>query len=87
MGRRTVTPDGLELTFAVNYLAPFLLTTLLLEMLEKSAPARIINVASGAHRAGQIDFGNLQSEKRFGQRTYNNSKLALVLFTYELAAV
>ena len=85
VGKRVVTPDGLELTFAVNYLAPFLLTNLLLDLLKASAPSRVLNVVSGAHRGGTIDFDDLQSERRFGQRAYNNSKLALVLFTYELA--
>jgi retinol dehydrogenase 14 len=85
VGRRWVTPEGLELTFAVNYVAPFLLTTLLLDVLQASAPSRILSVASAAHRAGRIDFDDLQSERRFGQRAYNNSKLALVAFTYELA--
>jgi NAD(P)-dependent dehydrogenase (short-subunit alcohol dehydrogenase family) len=85
VGSRSVTPEGLELTLAVNYVAPFLLTTLLLDVLKASAPSRIVNVASAAHRAGRIDFDDLQSERRFGQRAYNNSKLALVVFTYELA--
>jgi NAD(P)-dependent dehydrogenase (short-subunit alcohol dehydrogenase family) len=85
VGKRSVTADGLELTFAVNYLAPFLLTNLLLDMLEASAPSRIVNVASSAYRGAQIDFDDLQSERRFGQSAYNNSKLALVLFTYDLA--
>jgi NAD(P)-dependent dehydrogenase (short-subunit alcohol dehydrogenase family) len=85
VGSRSVTPEGLELTFAVNYVAPFMLTTLLLDVLKGSAPSRIVNVASAAHRAGRIDFDDLQSERRFGQRAYNNSKLALVVFTYELA--
>jgi NAD(P)-dependent dehydrogenase (short-subunit alcohol dehydrogenase family) len=85
VGARSVTPDGLELTFAVNYLAPFLLTSLLVDLLKASAPSRIINVASSAYRGGEIDFDDLQNERRFGQRAYNNSKLALVLFTYELA--
>jgi NAD(P)-dependent dehydrogenase (short-subunit alcohol dehydrogenase family) len=85
VGSRSVTPEGLELTFAVNYVAPFMLTTLLLDVLKASAPSRIVNLASAAHRAGRIEFDDLQSERRFGQRAYNNSKLALVVFTYELA--
>jgi NAD(P)-dependent dehydrogenase (short-subunit alcohol dehydrogenase family) len=85
VGTRSTTPEGLELTLAVNYLAPFLLTTLLLDVLKASAPSRVLNVASAAHRAGRIDFDDLQSERRFGQRAYNNSKLAVVVFTYELA--
>ena len=83
---RTVTADGLEHTFAVNHLAPFLLTNLLLERLERSAPARVVTVASGAHTMGRIDFDDLQDERSYsGSRAYNQSKLANVLFTYELA--
>src|SRR5450755_1131945 len=83
---RRVTADGLEHTFAVNHLAPFLLTRLLLDRLEASAPARIVTVSSGAHATGKIDFGDLQGERRYsGQRAYSQSKLANVLFTYELA--
>jgi NAD(P)-dependent dehydrogenase (short-subunit alcohol dehydrogenase family) len=86
VGRREVTVDGLELTFAVNYLAPFVLTTRLLDLLRASAPARVLNVVSSGHKGGRINFDDLQSEQRFnGQRAYNNSKLALVAFTYELA--
>jgi NAD(P)-dependent dehydrogenase (short-subunit alcohol dehydrogenase family) len=86
VGRREVTVDGFELTFAVNYLAPFVLTSELVELLRASAPARILNVASSGYKGGTIDFDDLQSERRFsGQKAYNNSKLALVLFTYELA--
>jgi len=83
---RHVTPDGLEHTFAVNHLAPFLLTNLLLERLEASAPARVVTVSSGAQAMGRIDFDDMQSERRYsGQRAYSASKLANVLFTYELA--
>jgi NAD(P)-dependent dehydrogenase (short-subunit alcohol dehydrogenase family) len=83
---RHVTADGLEHTFAVNHLAPFLLTNLLLDRLIASAPARIVTVASGAHSAGRIDFGDLQGERNYsGQRAYSQSKLANVMFTYELA--
>jgi NAD(P)-dependent dehydrogenase (short-subunit alcohol dehydrogenase family) len=83
---RRVTADGLDRTFAVNHLAPFLLTRLLLDRLKASAPARIVTVSSGAHTTGQIDFGDLQGERRYsGQRAYSQSKLANVLFTYELA--
>lgn len=86
VGRRQVTADGLELTFAINYMAPFMLTTALVQLLKESAPARILNVVSSGHKAGRLDFDDLQSERRFsGQRAYNSSKLALVLFTYELA--
>jgi NAD(P)-dependent dehydrogenase (short-subunit alcohol dehydrogenase family) len=83
---RHVTVDGLERTFAVNHLAPFLLTELLLGRLKASAPARIVTVSSGAHATGRIDFDDLQGERAYsGPRAYNQSKLANVLFTYELA--
>jgi NAD(P)-dependent dehydrogenase (short-subunit alcohol dehydrogenase family) len=83
---RHTTADGLEHTFAVNHLAPFLLTNLLLDRLEASAPARIVTVSSGAQAMGRIDFDDLQAERKYqGQRAYNQSKLANVMFTYELA--
>ena len=83
---RRETSDGFEMMFAVNYLAPFLLTNLLLEKLKASAPARIINVSSDSHEAGYINLEDLQSEKQYKfMRSYGQSKLALVLFTYELA--
>jgi retinol dehydrogenase 14 len=83
---RHLTADGLELTFALNHLAYFLLTNLLLDLLRASAPARIVNVTSGAQATGRIDFDDLQFERRYrGQPAYNQSKLANVLFTYELA--
>lgn len=83
---RRETSDGFEMMFAVNYLAPFLLTNLLLEKLKASAPARIVNVSSGSHEAGYIKMDDLQSEKQYKfMRSYGQSKLALVLFTYELA--
>ena len=83
---RHVTEDGLERTFAVNHLAPFLLTHLLLDRLQTSAPARIVTVSSGAQAMGRLDFDDLQGERGYnGQRAYNQSKLANVLFTYELA--
>ncbi len=85
VGKRITTADGLELTFVVNYLAPFLLTNLLLDTLQASAPSRVLTATSGAYRGGTVDFDDLQSERRFGQRAYNNSKLELILFTYELA--
>ena len=86
VGERETTVDGFELTFAVNYLAPFLLTGELVELLRAGAPARVLNVASSGYKGGTINFDDLQSERRFsGQKAYNNSKLALVLFTYELA--
>ncbi len=83
---RHVTADGLEHTFALNHLAPFLLTNLLLERLKVSAPARVVTVSSGAQAMGRIDFDDLQGARSFsGQRAYNQSKLANVMFTYELA--
>ncbi len=83
---RHVTADGLEHTYAVNVLAPFLLTDLLLGRLTSSAPSRIVTVSSGAQRMGRIDFDDLQGERDFsGQRAYNQSKLADILFTFELA--
>jgi len=84
--RRKLTPDGFEMTFALNHLNYFLLTNLLLDVLKDSAPARIVNVSSHAHEGASIDFDNLQSEKHFaGMQAYGQSKLANVLFTYELA--
>jgi retinol dehydrogenase-14 len=83
---RRVTADGLEHTFAVNHLAPFLLTNLLLDRLKATAPARVVTVSSNAHTGGRIDFDDLQGERSYsGARAYNQSKLANVLFTYELA--
>jgi NAD(P)-dependent dehydrogenase (short-subunit alcohol dehydrogenase family) len=83
---RRVTADGLEHTFALNHLAPFLLTNLLLDRLIASAPARVVTVSSGAQSMGRIDFDDLQGERSYsGQRAYNQSKLANVMFTYELA--
>jgi len=83
---RHVTPDGFEHTFALNHLAPFLLTNLLLDRLKQSAPARVVTVASNAHATGEIDFDDLQGELSYsGSRAYNQSKLANILFTYEMA--
>jgi NAD(P)-dependent dehydrogenase (short-subunit alcohol dehydrogenase family) len=84
---RQTTQDGLELTFAVNHLASFLLTNLLLDLLEHSAPARIVNVSSIAHRSADLDFDNLQYERGGYStlRAYGRSKLANILFTNELA--
>jgi NAD(P)-dependent dehydrogenase (short-subunit alcohol dehydrogenase family) len=83
---RHVTADGLEHTFALNHLAPFLLTSLLLERLVASAPARVVTVSSGAQAQGKIDFDDLMGERKYsGQRAYSQSKLANVMFTYELA--
>jgi retinol dehydrogenase-14 len=83
---RQVTADGLERTFALNHLAPFLLTGLLLDRLTQSAPARVVTVASHAHTMGRMDFDDLQGARSYsGSRAYDQSKLANVLFTYELA--
>ncbi len=84
--RRSLTVDGFETTFQVNYLSPFLLTDLLLPLLKRSAPSRIINVSSVAHYGSHIDLGDLQLERGYRvMRAYSQSKLALVLFTHELA--
>jgi NAD(P)-dependent dehydrogenase (short-subunit alcohol dehydrogenase family) len=85
--RRQQTVDGLELTLAVNHLAPFLLTTLLLDTLRASAPARVVTVASAAHRGAQMPFDDLQqTQGRYsGLRAYGQSKLANIMFTYALA--
>lgn len=84
--RRSTTVDGLETVCATNHLAPFLLTNLLLPVLKASAPARVVIVSSSAHSMGKINFDDLQSERRYSEiRVYNQSKLASVLFTYELA--
>jgi retinol dehydrogenase 14 len=83
---RHLTTDGLEHTFAVNYLAPFLLTNLLLDRVKNSAPARVVTVSSGVQATGHIDFDDLQGARNYsGERAYNQSKLAVVMFTNELA--
>ena len=83
---RHPTVDGLERTFALNHLAPFLLTNLLLDRLKASAPARVVTVSSGAQSMGRIDFDDLQGALNYsGQRAYNQSKLANIMFTNELA--
>jgi len=83
---RHVTADGLERTFALNHLAPFLLTSLLLGRLKRSAAARVVTVSSNVHAMWRIDFDDLQGERSYsGARAYNQSKLANVMFTYELA--
>jgi retinol dehydrogenase-12 len=84
--RRELTAEGFERTWALNHLAEFLLTGLLLDRLEASAPARIVNVASTAHATGTIAFDNLQGEKKYsGIAAYGQSKLANIMFTYALA--
>jgi NAD(P)-dependent dehydrogenase (short-subunit alcohol dehydrogenase family) len=83
---RTETPEGIELTLAVNHLAPFLLTNLLLELLKRNAPSRVITVSSEARRHAEIDFDDLHSERRYRAfPVYGMTKLANILFTYELA--
>ena len=81
----SIAVDGLEMTFALNHLADLLLALLLLDALRASAPARIVNVASGAHAQGGIDFDDLQGERAYGLRAFADSKLANVPFTLELA--
>jgi retinol dehydrogenase 12 len=84
--KRQLTTEGIELTLAVNHLAPFLLTNLLLDMLRASAPSRIVNVASIAHLRGDLDFADLEMRRGYRPfRAYARSKLANLLFTYELA--
>jgi NAD(P)-dependent dehydrogenase (short-subunit alcohol dehydrogenase family) len=84
--KRQVTTDGVEMVFAVNYLAPFLLTNLLIDQLLASAPARVVNVAGDFHRRATINWNDLMSERDYsGVRANNQAKLALILFTYELA--
>lgn len=85
LGRRR-TVEGFEATYGLNYLGVFLLTNLLFERLRKSAPARIVNVASDSHRGARISGDNLQLERGAGgMRAYGQSKMAMVLFTYEAA--
>jgi NAD(P)-dependent dehydrogenase (short-subunit alcohol dehydrogenase family) len=91
--KREITPEGFERTFAVNYLGPFLMTHELLDMLGSSAPSRIINVSSGLAKDGKVDLDNLQGENPSGKKSYSharspfyaNTKLMLILYTYELA--
>jgi NAD(P)-dependent dehydrogenase (short-subunit alcohol dehydrogenase family) len=92
--KREVTPEGFERTLAVNYLGPFLLVHELLGMLKRSAPSRIINISSGLAKNGRVDLEDLQSEKNYvGTKAYSsmrapvysNTKLMLMMFTYELA--
>ena len=84
--KRTLTQDKYETTFQVNYLAPFFLTLLLINLLKNGATSRIINITSDEHVRGHIDFDNLHGEKKYsGYGAYARSKLALILFTYKLA--
>ena len=83
---RTVSADGIEATLAVNHLAPFLLTRLLLPSLEAAAPARVVTVSSSLARWGRIDFDDIQQSRRYnGTRAYLQSKLANIMFTLSLA--
>jgi NAD(P)-dependent dehydrogenase (short-subunit alcohol dehydrogenase family) len=84
--RYSTTPDGIETVFAVNHLAYFMLTLLVLDALRAAPAARIVNVASEAHRMGRLDFDDLGNTKRFrAMRVYGQSKLCNILFTYALA--
>ena len=84
--RRELTEDGIERTLALNHLAYFLLTNLLLDLIKASAPARIVNVSSAAHNGAKLDINDLQGAKSYsGWRAYQRSKLANIYFTYELA--
>ncbi|MFL7794526.1 MAG: SDR family oxidoreductase [Anaerolineae bacterium] len=84
--QRRESVDGIEMTFALNHLGYFLLTNLLLDVLKASAPTRIVNTSSELHRKAHLDFGDLQNARRYrGMNAYHQSKLANVLFTYELA--
>jgi retinol dehydrogenase-14 len=84
--KRTETADGIETTLAINHLAPFLLTNLLLDRLKQSAPSRVITVSSEAQRWGDMDFDDLQSKHKYrGFPVYGKTKLANIMFTYELA--
>ena len=86
MGERTLTPDGLETTFAVNHMSYFVLTRLLRGLLEQSAPSRVVSVSSETHRSARLRLDDLQAKREFdGLVAYANSKLANILFTYELA--
>lgn len=86
--QRQTTVDGLEMTFALDHLAYFLLTNLLLDTMKSSTPARIINIASALQGIGKIHFDDLQGEKSYGVlgfSAYSQAKLANVMFTYDLA--
>lgn len=85
-GRRQETPDGIEVTWAVNHLAYFLLTTELQDLLTRTPGARVVNVSSEAHRAGPLRWEDLEGKLRYsGWQSYSQSKLANVLFSRELA--
>jgi NAD(P)-dependent dehydrogenase (short-subunit alcohol dehydrogenase family) len=85
-GKYEITEDGVEMTFAVNHIAYFLLTDLLRDLLERSAPSRIVSVTSSAHKPGRIDFDDINFEKGYRSfPAYAASKLANIMFTYKLA--
>jgi len=85
-GRRRTTAEGFEMQFFVNHIAYFMVTQLLFEKLRATAPSRIVNVASTAHSSGTLNFDDLQGEVAYkGHKAYANSKLANIVFTYELA--
>ena len=85
-GKFTLTPEGYELCWATNYLSAFLLTNLLWQQLLKAEAARVINVSSEAHRLGQLDLNQPHTAKNYSSFTaYCDSKLANILFTYEMA--
>lgn len=83
---RQLSVDGIELTFALNHLSGFLLTSLLLDTLKASVPSRIVNISSATHKAAHMDESDWQTQKKYsGIEAYHRSKLANLLFTYELA--
>ncbi len=85
-GEREITPDGFERSWATNHLGPFLLTNLLLDLVKQAPAGRVVNVSSEAHRMGKIEFNPEENRKKYSAfAAYCNSKLANVLFTYELA--
>lgn len=84
--KHILSTDGVEMTFQVDYLSHFLLTNLLLDTLKASAPSRIINVSASQHERGRLDFEDLNMAKKYnGNKSYANAKLAMVMFTYDLA--
>lgn len=84
--RRQESADGVEMTFALNHLAPFLLTNLLLDYLKAGGPARVVTVSSMAHKGQKLDLDDLEGKRKFGGwSAYGRSKLANIMFTYELA--
>jgi len=84
--KRAESVDGIEMTLALDHFSYFVLTSLLLPLLKQSAPARIVNVASDAHKGGSINFDDIEAKQRYsGWKAYQQSKLANILFTYELA--